>query len=294
MDNCGRGTHESVFVSSTALTARTVPEAVAECERRGLSQLELTSSFPYYPGIPEEILAMRRRGMRLLLHNYFPPSAQGFVLNLASANPTILKRSIEHCRTALVLSAEIGAPFFSVHAGFSVDPQPSELGRRLAPEARRSKEDAIKVFYDTIARLCETAETLGVALLIENNVVSRDNLVNGRNDLLLGVIADDFHALFETVSSGSLGMLLDVGHLKVSACALGFDAGHTVSEVRRYVRALHLSDNDGHVDNNQAFGRDAWFLPHLSLFPEALFVIETRPLEPSALEACMRIVEEAE
>ncbi len=285
--------HDRIFVSSSALKARTVAAAVEECERRGLTRLELTSSFPYYEGIRQDVIGARQRGIRLLIHNYFPPPQHGFVINLASGNPEIRGRSIEHCRASLALSAEIGAPLFSVHAGFSVDPRPSDLGGRLTIGGRRTRADTARVFFDTVSTLCDTAKTLGVQLLIENNVLSPRNLVEGRNELLLGVTAEDFHELFEAVNSPSLGMLLDVAHLKVSAQTLGVDRRQTLEEVRPYVRALHLSDNDGTTDNNQPFEQDAWFVQHLPMFPSAVCVIETIPLDPPALVACMRIIEDA-
>ena len=293
MDTTGLSRADRIFVSSSVFEAKTVPAVVEECGRRGLTCLELTSSFPYYAGVRQDVVAAKEGGMQLLVHNYFPPPPQGFVLNLASADPQIHRRSIEHCREALVLSAEIGAPFFSVHAGLSVDPSPSELGRRLAPAARRAKADAKKVFFDTVALVCETAEACGVDLLIENNVVSRRNFVEGRNEVLLGVTGDDFEELFEVVPRRRLGMLLDVGHLNVSARTIGMDRLKTIEQVRASVRALHLSDNDGETDDNRPFDRSAWFVPHLATFSHAFFVIETRPLEPPALAACLRIVEAA-
>jgi sugar phosphate isomerase/epimerase len=163
----------------------------------------------------------------------------------------------------------------------------------LAAGARRTKVDAAQTFHDTVALLCETAQTLGVDLLIENNVLSRRNLVEGRNELLLCVTADDFHELFDAVDSRSLGILLDVAHLKVSAQTLGMDRRQTIDQLRSYVRAVHLSDNDGATDDNQPFERDAWFVQHLPMFPNAICVIETRPLDAPALAACMRIVEDA-
>ncbi len=267
--------------------------AADECERRGLMRLELTSSFPHYEGIRAEVLAARQRGFQLLLHNYFPPPARGFVINLASENTEIRRRSVDHCLAGLELSAEIGAPYFSVHAGFALDPKPSELGRPVATGGRRALTDAGRSFVEVVARLCESAEALGVNLLIENNVLCPGNLVDGQNELLLGVTADDIHELFDVVRSRRLGLLLDVAHLKVSAQTLGLDRDASVEELSPYVRALHVSDNDGTVDNNQPFDRGAWFVQHLAKFPRLPCVIETEPLDPSTLAACVSIVENA-
>jgi sugar phosphate isomerase/epimerase len=153
-------------------------------------------------------------------------------------------------------------------------------------------EEAVAIFHESVATLCETAVAVGVDLLIENNVVSPGNAPGGRNGVFLGVLPEDFEALAAAVPSPRLGVLLDVGHLKVSARTLGVDAHAALVRLRPRVRALHLSDNDGEVDDHQAFTSDAWFVPFLSTFSRAVFSVETRPLQAAALRACMKVVED--
>jgi sugar phosphate isomerase/epimerase len=290
MAACG---HERIYVSSSALKARTLPELVDECAALGIRRVELTSSLEYSPDMTSDLGRARAAGFRFLIHNYFPPPREPFVINLASADLAIRRRSIAHCEAALRLSAELAAPFYSVHAGFVTDPARSELGREFLAAGSRTIEDAIPVFHDTVARLCETAEQVGVDLLIENNVVSPANAPDGRNRLFLGVGPEDFESLAAAVASPRLGALLDVGHLKVSATALGIDARQALERMRPHVRALHLSDNDGLVDGNRAFMPDAWFVPSLATFTHAWFSIETRPLDDPVLLACLKTVEDA-
>jgi sugar phosphate isomerase/epimerase len=280
-------------VSSSAIEASTIPALVDHCRASQLRRVELTSSMPYQEEIAEQLAGARQWGMRWLLHNYFPPPRDGFVINLASADPAIRRRSIEHCRAALELSAAISAPFYSVHAGFTTDPRPTDLGGRFEPGTGRGLVDAARMFYESVAQLCETAERLGVNLLIENNVVTAPNAIDGRNDLFLCVSGDDVEALFTAVRSPSLGILLDVAHLKVSAATLNLSRDRALEQMRPHVRAFHLSDNDGLRDDNQPFGRDAWFVPQLSRSPHAQFVIETTPLDATTLAGCLSVVENA-
>ena len=293
MSGMVRKASERIYVSSSALKAGTFPDLVEACTALGIQHVELTSSFVCGDDVATDLGRARMAGFRFLIHNYFPPPREPFVINLASADPAIRRRSIEHCRTALRLSAELAAPFYSVHAGFVTDPAPSELGRTFRPTHTRTKADATPVFHDTVATLCETAEQVGVDLLIENNVVSPANAPDGRNRLFLGVEPEDFEALVTAVASPRLGVLLDVGHLTVSATALSIDARQALERIRPLVRALHLSDNDGVVDNNLTFTPDAWFVPFLATFTNAWFSIETRPLETPDLLACLKTVEDA-
>lgn len=288
--NPGRSDH--VYVSSSAIRAATVAQVFDECERRGLTNLELTSSVRYEEGQRRDVIAGHRRGFRLLLHNYFPTPQKPFVVNLASSDDEVRRRSIDHCRSALELSAEVGAPFFSVHAGFAVDPNPGELGHQLRGSGR-SLVNAARVFYESVATVCEHARDLGLMLLIENNVLSRRNLSGGQNRLLLGVTPDDFDELFEQVPNENLGLLLDVGHLKVSTETLRIDRARALERLQGHARAVHLSDNDATVDDNRPFGADAWFVRHLPALSGAACVIETGPLDGPALVACVRVVEDA-
>jgi sugar phosphate isomerase/epimerase len=281
---------DRIYISSSALRAKTVAAALRECDELGIHCLELTSSFDAPGDMAEEAIIARRAGLSLLIHNYFPPPRRPFVINLASADAGIRDRSVEHCRGAMDLCSRVGAPFYSVHAGFVTDPMPDALGAAFPHQARRSLAEAADVFYASVSRLCEDAERLGVGLLIENNVLSRKNAVDGRNRSLLGVTADDFDALFAAVPCARLGTLLDVGHLKVSARTLGFDREETLARLRPHVKAVHVSDNDGEADTNEPFDRGAWFLPHVAGFDDALFIIETRPQDPRVLRECVSLV----
>ncbi len=62
-----------------------------------------------------------------LIHNYFPPPITPFVLNLASGNETLRNQSIKFVAETISLSAKLGAPFYSIHAGFISDPRSFEL-----------------------------------------------------------------------------------------------------------------------------------------------------------------------
>ena len=62
---------------------------------------------------------------------------------------------------------------------------------------------------------------------------------------------------------GNVGLLLDVGHLKVSSLTLGFDLVEAMSRLLPLAEGFHLSENGGMADDHLSFGDDAWFLPHL-------------------------------
>ena len=80
------------------------------------------------------------------LHNYFPPPKIKFVINLASKNKNILRKSINHVKKSIILSKKINANYFSFHAGFRVDPGLKVLEENLK-RLRWSRKKFQKIFF---------------------------------------------------------------------------------------------------------------------------------------------------
>jgi len=249
-------------------------ELVAFMERQGADGIELGPTLPLSIDSFRGAWGSIKRGPRFLLHNYFPHPAEAFVLNLASADSDILEKSRAHCRQAVELCAEIGSPFYSVHAGFSFHAHPGDLGKDLSHLRRWSLEHAGGIFVESLHALCSYGQEKGIRILIENNVLASFNLTNGRNELLLGVTSRELIDIVAAAGMPRPGLLIDVGHLNVSARTLGFSKESFLEEVGPYVDALHLSDNDGVKDDNQAFTEDAWFMNRIRAFPSAALIIE--------------------
>ena len=57
----------------------------------------------------------------------------------------------------------------------------------------------------------------------------------------------------------NVGLLLDVGHLKVSAKTHGFNLLKAHEKLKPFIEGYHLSDNDGLRDSNREFTKKSWF-----------------------------------
>jgi sugar phosphate isomerase/epimerase len=194
---------------------------------------------------------------QFLVHNYFPSPSESFVLNLASGDEGIRQRSLDFVSEALALTARLGAPFYSVHAGFITDP--TSFGKTSfvfpMPVSPDEVQFAMDRFITTLEIVTDRAQRLGVQVLVENNVCSPE-----LRDKLLLQTADEFLGLFGALRSPYLGMLLDTGHLNVTAHTLGFDRMSFVDQVAPYVRAFHVHDNDGTADTHQPVQPGSWVL----------------------------------
>lgn len=268
----------AIYFSTGAFQDKNLAEIIAFSLEHKLENIELSSGGSYSPNLLDPVYQTKDK-INYLVHNYFPPPAESFVLNLASNDADILNRSHNLCKTAIDLTVSLEAPFYSVHSGFAFNLTPKLLGDPVA-QSKISEhnylpyEQAYKIFVNSIISLNNYARSKGIQLLIENNVVSPLYLAkHGRNALLMST-ATEIKQLMQDVNDDNLGFLLDVGHLKVTATALNFKAEDFINQTKPYIKALHLSDNDGETDQNLPFGIEAWFYPFLSQFTHVPWVIE--------------------
>jgi sugar phosphate isomerase/epimerase len=153
------------------------------------------------------------------------------------------------------------------------------------------RQQAYEIFVDTVRDLASYGQTQGVTLLLENNVVSPLYLDGSKHNGLLMSDAEEISRCMDDVSDTNVGLLLDVGHLKVSANALNFPVDEFINRVGPYVGAIHLSENNGIVDNNQPLSETHWFLPLLHDFQQLPWIIEVYHLDSSGIEEQISILE---
>lgn len=282
-----------IYVSSGSLEALSYGAICALCREHGIFGVEFGSSSSVPPGDLKPIGEPAISVPKLLIHNYFPQPETPFILNLAADSPGIRALSLNHCMRAIDLCVELKVPFYSFHAGFSFEASPEQLGGGLLNAPRFSPEKAHKYFIESLRTLCDYSGNKGVQLLIENNVVTRANLVNGLNTLLLGADSGGLLQMLAEVNSPVLGLLVDMGHLKVTAKSLGFDREEFLARLSANIKAFHLSDNDGVTDEHLEFDENAWFLPHLPRFPGAVMILETRKTKIAKIRGMLAIVARA-
>jgi hypothetical protein len=131
----------TVYVSTTSFESRDLDVILAACDEHRLDALELSSVDRY----DLSRLGVTDYPSRFLVHNYFPPPAEPFVINLASQDSTLLQRSRAHCRAAIDLSSRLGGAVYAAHAGFTADVSPEILGK---PERQAALAEDSLTTYD--------------------------------------------------------------------------------------------------------------------------------------------------
>ncbi len=273
----------TIYLSSGAFKTSNLEEMLGQADTWGLRTIELSSGVSYAPGIQQTVEKFADR-FDFLVHNYFPPPDEAFVLNLGADDPDILERSKAHCRGAIDLSVQLGASFYSVHSGFAMNMRPNQLGKpdeqgRILAQTAPAYETAYARFVESVTSLCDYADGKGVDFVIENNVLAPALAAATHGRPLLMVEADEICKFFADVAHPRLGLLVDTGHAKVSAYTMNFAPEYFLETVSDHIRAFHLSDNDGQADQNLMYDERAWFATYLRHFPETPIVIETYRLD---------------
>lgn len=268
----------SVFVSTSCFPKKYSLESLVQtCQMHRLNAVELGSRIEFKTEDSAKALQFR---MNFLVHNYFPPPSEDFVLNLASDDADIHRRSVDLALKAIDFAAEVNAEFYSVHSGFCLHLTPQMLGNTellCRSDVRRiAYSDAYNIFVETIGNLSAYAGKKGVGLLVENNSITKQLASTKGSDALLLTNADEILKFMNDINNSKVGILLDTGHLNVSAQTLGFDRMGFVDKISKHICAFHIHDNDGTADMHLPAGKGSWIFDVIRRpdFSKAMFIIE--------------------
>jgi len=263
----------NIYVSTTAFVKSSLEQIIDIAEKNSL-KIEFSSNLPHHPNSYSLVRAAK---IDKLTHNYFPAPNNPYVLNLASLDKEIRKQSIDHCIKALEFAKEISAPFYAAHAGYCLDPNPNDLGKKLSKEMGESRNKYWDIFLESVHTIERKARDVGVLFLIENNVLTKENLtLFEKVNPLLCCDPTEINKLFFELDSDYLGLLLDTAHFKVSSNTLDFDLMEGVRAISSSIKAIHHRDNEGECDTNRPIENEYWFKEFMSEFEELPQVLEVK------------------
>jgi sugar phosphate isomerase/epimerase len=216
--------------STNAYTRFPLEEAVERIARLGFAGVEILCDLPHwFPGRTAHVhgqrLAERLAALGLAVSNLNVNTANGyfdplppenvFEPSLSSRDPAGRRWRLDYSIAALHLAQIVGAPCISVTSG--------------RPDSGGTPEEGLRLFVDSLKRLCEAAEPLGVRIGIEYEPG------------LLVERARELAEVIDRVGSPLLGANLDIGHSwldgEAPEAAVGWLAGR--------IWNLHLEDIAG-------------------------------------------------
>lgn len=244
-----------IYVSTACIKKEKVADIIKEYVKNGIRNIELSGGTKYYEALVDDLYDLKEKyHLNYAFHAYFPPPKKDFVINLASCNNEVYTKSIDHYMLCIDMMKRINCKILSVHAGFLLEINSDEIGKELKSTIIYEKEEALERFcaaYEKIKKECEKNE---IQLYLENNVLSTANYKNFEKSNLL--LLTNYRAFVELAQMLNFELLLDLGHLYVSATALNLNFEKECQLFAPYVKWLHISQNNGIEDQHKPLDRE--------------------------------------
>ena len=236
-----------IYISSSCIKSKLIKNSVFKLATYGFKNIELSGGTDFYNNYINDLIELKNQfGLTYLIHNYFPPPKDHFVLNLASLDDDIFNKTINHFKKSIEAAKVLGVNKIGLHAGFLIDPSVSELGNPFKTGILNDRVKAIDRFCKGYNQILEFAGDIEV--YIENNVISQRNFSNfGMNPFLL----TNYEAYLELKKIIDFPLLFDVAHLKVSCNTLNLNFRHELEQLFSLSDYIHISNNDGFTDSNK-------------------------------------------
>lgn len=252
-----------IYISSAGVNSSSIEDSVNKLAGIGIRNIELSGGTSYSDNILKKLKGLKKEfSLNLLIHNYFPPSKEDFVLNIASNNNATRLKSIDFVKRSVDLAQNLGIDCYTLHPGYARELRPAQKSDYfiLDHSLNINPELASANMFESLSEIREYAIEKGVRVGLENLFP----IYNAPDCSLLCIPADIIRFLDYFDKDDNIGFLLDFGHLSLSANYFGFNKEEfleTLSkEYQHKILEIHLSGNDGKKDEHSLLAPDSWQL----------------------------------
>lgn len=237
-----------IFATISSIKEGNLFSKIKTLHDNGFNNIEL-SGIEYLSYSNLNSIINRFQNVKFIFHNYFPIKHNSLMLNLCSLDNDIYKDSIDFYLNIISLCKKLSIRKYSIHAGYFVDFEYSEAGKKKEYKNISNKKKCLQKFIDAWELLLKNAGG-ELDLYIENNVYSYKDYQNwGQNKPFMLIDLEDFLELKDIID---FKMLLDLGHLNVSCNSLDVSFSDTLDKIIDHTDYLHYSENDSKLDLNNS------------------------------------------
>ena len=264
-----------------------------------MKRIEVSAPHQYQSieDLKKTLVEFREIGCEITLHNYFPAPRDEFILNIASHDKIEIQKAKTLVTNALELSCSIGSPLYGIHPGYLSQATKVEQGNFVFENKVSSYSNALDNAVTFICNFASQFKRKRVKLLIENLFPGPDN-----NHSLCCTFDEIWEFMMQAPEG--VGLLLDLGHLNVSSKIMGFDRDLFLY---KYLEAfadkvfeVHLSENNGILDEHLAIKEKSWQLSAIKLIEqtriendvERIYCIEARNSSLQELKHSIDLINE--
>jgi len=233
-------------------------EVLEYCEKNGIMHVEFSAPHPVqsFESIRELFREYKEKGFQFILHNYFPPQEEDFVLNISSKDSTILDLSRQLVSDSEKLARVAEAPVYAIHAGYLADACAQPDGMFKFNKTKNKYSECLDAAAKFINSIIQEFDNQKVALALEN-------LFPGKDKYALFCSIDEIKEMMSLMPP-QVGLLLDLGHLNISANLMGFNKFKFIdkylSEFGDRLYEVHCSENKGEKDEHLPLEKGSWQL----------------------------------
>ena len=225
-----------IFVSTSCLGGtRDLREILEIYSAHDIENVELSSGLDYLDDVKG--ILQKHSNLNLTIHNYFPSAREPFIMNLAAQDEPIREKSMAVCKRAIALCSQFGGRLYSFHPGFRVQ-ETLDLNFEIRGKDLVSYDVAFGKFTRSIEDILAYAKSRGVKIALEN--------LEHKNEAYMMTRPEEF-AHFQEIFP-EVGVLLDLGHLKIASSRLGFKVDDFLRTVKDSIQEVHIHENDGEQD----------------------------------------------
>lgn len=251
----------SIYISTGGFKDQSADTTAQKFLDNDIKFIELSGG-RYTPDIIKKLSIFLDLGIKFQIHNYFPPPRIPFIINLASSDENIRKQSLNHVFNSIKSCNLLNSDFYSFHSGFLCDFSISEIGKKITKRNLENRVKTIEIFLKSVEKISKFAKELGIKIMIENNVISKKNYLEFKENPFLMCDEVETANIMKNVPK-NVGLLVDVAHLKVSSNSLNYDPKKFFEKCNSFIEGYHLSDNDGLKDSNDKITAKSWFWDYI-------------------------------
>lgn len=228
-------------------------------------------------------------GKKIITHNFFPPTEEDLVLNIASNDKKILDKSLLFCLNAIDRAKEIGAEKYTIHPGFVQTPVITKEAKQNydfkfigSPDSRKN---SFKIMVQSLKILLNRAIENNIELLIE----TEGSLTSP--EVALMEKPDEYKKLFK-IFPENLGLNFNLAHSYFASKYYNFELSEFIKEYISIIKVVELSHNNGKSDQHLPLTNTSKIFDFFTLLKDKIMILEFRNAEVVDIEKSIFLLRE--
>ena len=202
------------------------------------------------------------KNRKILIHNFFPPIIDtDFVINLASKDKIIHKKSLDMIINNIDFCKSIDAKLYTIHPGFLSTPSPAINFKKnnydfnFASKASNYNEAFNKMIF-SLKKIVNYAKNKKIQVAIET-----EGSIKKKNFLLMQQ-PREFKKLFDEISD-NLMVNLNLSHMHLASKSYNFSIKNFLNYLKPKIAAIEISSNNGIDDQHLPLKKNCINLEYL-------------------------------